>query len=270
MSRTPATNEILCQQCTAVLLVEPGSQFVVCEYCDTTNFVDKSRAVLHYLVRSTVQEEAAVAALRRWMAGNATVKDLDRKADIEPPKFEYFPMWMARVMQDGQEKVFLEPAAALSVSELKHLSVPAADLEPYAPYELTAEAVAPTVPYEAMRQWLTENHNLQPEHIREVSLVHLPIYVFKYTFQGERYTAMVDAATSKVFANIFPSKWEVPYVAVGVAAFVLYFCAAWMPFGGYLFDDTVGLPLGIGLYCVIIVVLAIPIFAAAAFISAKV
>jgi hypothetical protein len=62
----------------------------------------------------------------------------------------------------------------------------------------------------------------------------------------------------------------VPYVAVGAAAFVLYFCASWMPFGGYLFDDTVGLPLGIGLYCVTLIVLAVPIFAVAAFISSKV
>ncbi len=270
MNNTPVANEILCQQCTAVLPVEPGSQFVVCQYCDTTNFVDKSKVVLHYLVRVTVQEQAAVAALRRWMGGNATVKDLDKKADIESPQFEYFPMWVVRVKRDGQEQVFLQPAAALSVSELKQISLPAADLEPYAPYELDGRAVEPTVPYETMREWLTDEQGLPPEAISEVSLVHLPIYICKYSFDGERYTAVVDGATSAVFANIFPSKWEMPYLAIGIAAFVLYFCAAWIPVGGYMFGDGGGLSLGIIIYLIALVVLAIPIFVVAAFISAKV
>ena len=270
MIESPVANEIFCQQCTAVLPVEPGSQFVVCRYCETTNFVDKSRAVLHYVVRLTVQEEAAMAALRRWMAGNATVKDLDKKASLEAPSFEYFPMWLIRLQQADKEQILLQPAAALSVSELKELTIPAADLESYAPYELQAKAIAPTVPYAAMRQWLVDDHKVKDEHIREASLVHLPIYICKYTFQGERYTALVDGATSKVFANIYPSKWEMPYLAIALTAFVLYFCAAWIPLGGYLFSDEIGLTVGIGIYVVAMIVLAVPIFIAAALISAKV
>lgn len=266
---TAIAGEILCQQCTAVLPVEPGSQFVVCQYCDTTNFVDKSKTVLHYVVRVTVQPEAAGAALRRWMAGNDTVKDLDQKATIDSPAFEYFPMWMARVRQGEMEQVFLEPAAALSVSELKQLTVPAADLQPYDPYETQTSFIPPTVPYDTMRRWLIEEQGVASDAIREVSLVHLPIYVCKYNFQNRRYTAVVDGATSKVFANIYPSKWEVPYLAIGAAAFILYFCAAWIPLSSYLFDEE-ALPLGIGIYCLVILVLAIPIFIAAAMISAKV
>jgi hypothetical protein len=262
-------NQIHCQQCSAVLPVEQGSQFVTCQYCGTTNFVDKSRAVLHYLVRSTVQEETALTALRRWMAGNATVKDLDRKAQIERPTFEYFPMWLVRVKQKGVERVFLEPAAALSVTELKQLTLPAADLELYDPM-LDNAAISPTVPYEAMQQWLTDDHQVQTEDIREVSLVHLPVYMCKYNFKDRRYTAVVDAATSKVFANIYPSKWEAPYAAIGAATFLLYFCAALTPIGGYMVDEGAGLAIGIMVYVVAAIVLALPIFALAAFISAKV
>ncbi len=267
MVHTPVDTLIACQQCAAELPVAAGSQFVTCAYCDTANFVDKTRVVLHYAVRMTVNDEAAVAVLRRWMAGNSTVKGLDRKANIETPYFEYFPMWMIRVMQADEERVFLEPAAALSVSELKYLTVPAADLESYQPYEMDAAAVAPTVPHEAMRQWLIDDHNIKNEEIQSISLVHLPIYRCKYEFNGRRYTALVDAATSKVFANIYPAKWEAPYLALGFAAFATYFCAAFIPIGGYLFDVTA---LGIGAYCIAVIVLAIPIFIAAAMVSAKV
>ncbi len=269
MSNPTVATQIPCQQCTAILPVEQDSQFVTCSYCGTTNFIDKTRAVFHYAVRSTVQEPDALAALRRWMGGNDTVKNLDQKATIESVTFQYFPMWMVRVQQDGQEQVFLEPAAALSVSELKHLTVPAADLEAY-DHTLDALATTPTVPYEAMQQWLENDHGLKPEASQAVSLVHLPIYVCKYSFKNQRYTAVVDAATSKVFANIYPSKWEAPYALIGAAAFLAYFCAALTPSGGYLFGEGTGFMIGLAVYAIAAVVLAIPIFAVAAYISAKV
>ncbi len=252
-----------------MLPVEPGTQFVRCAFCGTTNFVDKTQVVLHYSVRATVREPEALSALRRWMAGNATVKHLDQKAQLERPTFEYFPMWMVRAVQDGQERVLLKPAAALSVSELEHVSIPAADLVSYDP-ELETTIVPPSVPYETMRQWLSDDHGVQPDAMREVSLVHLPIYLCKYAFGGRRYTAVVDGATGKVFANIYPSKWEVPYLAIGAAAFVAYLCAACIPLVGYLSGTGVGLATGLVVYGVVAIALAIPIFVTAAVISSKV
>ena len=173
------------------------------------------------------------------------------------------------MLQGERERVFLKPAAALSVSELERLSVPAADLQPY-DHELDATAVPPSVPYETMRQWLVDDHAVQPEAVREVTLIHLPIYTCKYVFNGRRYTAIVDAAASKVFANIYPSKWEAPYLAIGAAAFAAYFCAALMPLIGYLSGNGAGLATGLAFYCPAAIVLAIPIFVAAMVISAKV
>jgi hypothetical protein len=92
-----------------------------------------------------------------------------------------------------------------------------------------------------------------------VSLVHLPVYVCKYAFNQRRYTAMVDAATSKVFANIYPAKWEVPYVAIGVAAFVAFFVLS-----------LLSLFVNFGLFVIGAPLLAILFFALAASISAKV
>jgi hypothetical protein len=80
----------------------------------------------------------------------------------------------------------------------------------------------------------------------------------------------VDAATSKVFANIYPSKWEAPYLAIGAAAFAVYFCAATVPLLGYLLGGGGGLALGAVAYVVLALLLAIPIFITAAVISARV
>jgi LSD1 subclass zinc finger protein len=265
----PPDSQILCQQCAAPLPVEQGAQYVTCQFCGATNFVDKRRAVFHYALRATVREDAAQAALRRWMAGNATVKNLDQKATIEPPSFQLFPMWLVRVRQNGQESVLLEPAGALSISELKRATIPAADLEPY-DHTLDAAAVPPTVPYETMLEWLRNDHGVPAGAIHEVSLVHLPIYIFKYNYKGERYTAVVDAATSEVFANLFPAKWEVPYLGLGAAVFAAYFCAALMPAIGYAIDGGTGSGLGILLYCLVASVLAVIFFVMAAIISARV
>lgn len=258
MTDQPAATSINCRQCAAPLTVEQGQPFVTCRFCGATNFVDKARAVFHYLVRPTVREDGARAALNRWMAGNATVKDLDRKARVESVSFEYFPMWLVRALVGRDERVLLKPAAALSVSELGHLNIPPSDLVPF-DANVDGAIVSPSVPFETMQQWLTDDQHIAPEDIREAALVHLPVYVCKYEFNRRRYTAMVDAATSKVFANIYPAKWEVPYVSLGAAAFVAFFSLAllslFLNFGVFL----IGAPL-----------LAILFFSLAATISARV
>ena len=216
---------INCRQCAAPLAVEQGQPFVTCRFCGATNFVDKTRTVFHYMVRPTVREDGARAALNRWMAGNATVKDLDRKSQVESVVFQYFPLWLVRATLEQDEHVWLKPAAALSVSELARLNIPPADL---APYEVPSgtPVVTPSVPFETMQRWLIDDQHITPDAIREAALVHVPVYVCKYAFNQRRYTALVDAATSKVFANIYPAKWEVPYVSIGVAAFAAFFVLA--------------------------------------------
>jgi LSD1 subclass zinc finger protein len=265
----PPESQILCHQCAAVLPIEQGSQFVTCEFCGATNFVDKSGAVLHYAVRATVDETAASAALRRWMGGNATVKDLDKKATIERPSFQMFPMWLMRVHLSGQEKVVLEPAAALSILEITELSIPASDLEPY-DQTMDGDAILPTVPIETVRKWLAENQKIAAGQIKESSLVHLPLFIFKYSFEGRSYTAVVDAASSQVFASIYPSKREVPYMAIGSVGCLLYFGAALIPLISFFTTDGGGLIWGILIYSVVAILLAIPIFGIAAYVSARV
>ena len=258
MTDQVAATSITCRQCGAPLAVEQGQPFVTCRFCGATNFVDKARAVFHYLVRPTVREDGARAALNRWMAGNATVKDLDRKATVESVSFEYFPMWLVRAVIGRDEHVLLKPAAALSISELGRLNIPPADLVSF-DANVDGTIVSPSVPFETMQQWLLDDQHVAPENIREAALVHVPVYLCKYAFNQKRYTAIVDAATSKVFANIYPAKWEVPYVAIGLAAFVAFFVLS-----------LLSLFINFGLFVIGAPLLAILFFSLAATISARV
>lgn len=269
MAETVTTTQLLCKQCAAVLVVEQGAQYATCEYCGTVNFLDKSESVLHYAVRPTIDDAQATAALRRWMAGNHTVKGLDADAKIESRRFEYFPMWLARTEMSGREEVHLKPAAALSIVELGNLRVPASDLEPY-DTALDDAAIRATVPVTAVRSWLTDNERIAPGAIREVSLVHVPIYQFKYRYKENTYTALVDAATSQVFSAIYPEKFELPYVSIGGFGCLAYFLAALIPLISYfVFDGGEGAAIGTVIYLIVAVALAIPIFIAAAAISRK-
>ncbi len=261
--------QILCRQCSAPLPVEHGSAYVECEYCGTTNVVEKGQTVFHYAVQATVDEAAAVAALKRWMAGNETIKGLDQAAQIDRPSFEYFPMWLVRRRRDDQESIYLQPGAALAISELKQLTVPAGDLTPY-DEAIEDAAIKASVPYETMLGWLKEEHNVSPAEIQEVALVHLPIFHFTYAYKDRRYSAVVDAAASQVFCNIFPAKWEVPYRTLGAVAFIAYLLAAFIPLGGYILGGGSGLGLGIVIYLGVALALAIPLFSAAAAVSKKV
>jgi hypothetical protein len=119
--------------------------------------------------------------------------------------------------------------------------------------------VPPSVPFDTVQQWLSDDQHIAPENIREAALVHVPVYVCKYTFNKRHYTALVDAASSKVFANIYPAKWEVPYVAIGTAAFVTYFVLA-----------VLSLFINFGLFVIGAPLLAAIFFVLAVAISAKV
>lgn len=267
---TLPTTQFQCTQCNGVLHPDEGQMFLTCPYCGSAVYLDKSKVVFHWSLARTVTPEAAQSNLFRWMAGNHTVKDLDKKSRVVSATFQYFPLWYAKEKDEKtrKENIFLEPAAAISISEIKHLQIPAGDLQKY-DTALDAEAVAPTVPFPAMLQWLAAR-GAQAHEIAEAALVHLPIYIFKYEFKGQVYTAMVEGSSGKVFANIFPEKAEAPYYIVAVVATLGFLCISSFPVVGYMADYETGAILGT-LGCLVAgAAFAIPVFALAAWVSAKV
>ncbi len=260
--------EIKCAQCGGVLAPDEGQVFLTCPYCGSAVYLDKTKVVFHWSLGCTVTPDAAAANLRRWMGGNQTVKDLDRKARLVSTTFQYFPIWYCKARADGREAVYLEPAAATSVSEIKALDITAGDLQKY-DSALDAQAVAPNVPFPAMLQWLGQR-GVSGDQVAEAALVHLPVYVFKYEFAGQTYTALVEGASGKVLANLYPTKAEMPYFAVGALATLGFLFISCLPVAGYLVNDTTGLMLGL-LACVVAGALfAALVFAVAAFVSSKV
>jgi hypothetical protein len=232
-------------------------------------YLDKSKVVFHWALNRTVNAEAAAANLRRWMTGNQTVKDLDRKAQVVSATFQYFPLWHIKTRVNGKETVYLQPAAATSVSEIKQLAIPAGDLQKYDP-ALEAQAVAPTVPLPATLTWLEQERKVPANQVAEIALVHLPVYVFKYQFNGKQWTALVEGASGKVMANLFPAKAEAPYYIVAIVATLGFLCISALPVIGFLSDSEAGLGLGLFACAVGMALFAVPVFALAAWVSAKV
>jgi hypothetical protein len=173
-----------------------------------------------------------------------------------------------KAKNQGRETVYLEPGAAISISEIKSLDIPSGDLQKYDP-ALDAQAVPPSVPFPAMLQWLA-GRGVASDTVAEAALVHVPIYIFKYQFAGKTYTAMVEGASGKVFANLFPAKAEAPYYLVALMATVGFLLVSSFPIIGYFTDQDTGVMLGL-LACLVCGGLwAIPVFVMAAVVSAKV
>jgi predicted RNA-binding Zn-ribbon protein involved in translation (DUF1610 family) len=267
MTTPSLTSTLNCTQCGGELHPDEGQTFLTCPYCSATVYVDKSQVVFHFSLNPTLDAKGAQGALARWMSGNQTVKDLDKKARVTGYTFQYFPLWYFKHKDGAKETVDLLPGAATSVTELRSMKLPAGDLQKY-DSSLDSQAVQPTVPLEAARAWLKESHpNVET---RETSLVHVPIYVFKYTFNNQTYTAVVEAATGSVLANIFPSKPEAPYLLAGGITAAVYLCLALSPILGFGSGGDIG---GVGIMGVAIVIgiIAAPfLFLFALFVASKI
>ena len=82
----------------------------------------------------------------------------------------------------------------------------------------------PDVLLDSAISWL-EKEGVQRERIKESNLVHLPFYIFKYSFKNQSYQAVVDASSGRVLASIFPSKDEIPFIGMALISTVVFFIA---------------------------------------------
>jgi hypothetical protein len=258
-----------CTQCGGELHPDEGQTFLTCTYCGAAVYLDKARVVFHWYLAPTLGENEARAALARWMAGNQTVKDLDKKASLSGVTFEYFPIWYFKRRQaNGTETILLEPAAAISVSELRNLQLPAGDLRKYEP-AIESQARSPSIPLQTAQSWLADRQ-IPPDEIAEQALVHIPLFTFKYTYQAKAYTALVEGGTGGVFANIYPAKAEAPYLLAGGITAIVFLCLATFPLIGVATDSKTGAGIGLAV-CAGVGLLAAPaLFALAAWVAAKV
>ncbi len=279
---------ISCSQCGGELHPEAGQIFLTCPYCTATVYLDKARVVFHWYLAPTLDQSQAQAALMRWMAGSQTVKDLDRKASLVSSSFEYFPVWyFKRRLPGGREELELVPAAATSITEINQIRLPAGDLRKY-DGSIDAQAHLPTVPLEAALVWgaAPTEQAAPPEQaapteqagstkqthngVIEQSLVHIPLYTFKYAYQNQTYTALVEAGTGSVLASLYPAKAELPYRGIGLVTALIFLFLAVIPVAMAAVSGWEGSGIGL-LICLGLGVVFVPIlFAIAASIAAKV
>lgn len=218
-SEPVVTNTLACPQCGGENPLPEGARILACAFCGATLFVDRSGLVSHYRLPRLLDAERAAAALRRWMAGNQTVKDLDSKATVEETSAVAFPMWMFRTSDRAGEHVVVEPAAPTPVPQLADLAVPAGKLEPFRREDDGVEQVAASVPLATARDWLAQRGAAE---VRETALVDIPLWRCRYRYAGAPYTALVDGSTGTVLAAVFPAKAESPYLVVAGLGLLLF------------------------------------------------
>ncbi len=216
---TASANTVACTQCGGDNELASGRRLFRCQYCDAALFVDRGGVVNHYRLPPLLGADEARAAVRRWMAGNETVKDLDKKSSIGALTPVSFPMWLFRVRRGGREEAYVEPAAPTPIPQLADLKVPAGKLQPYAGEGGAVEALAATIPLATARGWLDQRGVGEPE---ETALVQVPLWRCAYSFEGTDYEALVDGSTGAVMASVFPEKAESPYVLVAVLGLILF------------------------------------------------
>jgi predicted RNA-binding Zn-ribbon protein involved in translation (DUF1610 family) len=267
---TPLVQNLLtCTQCGGELHADEGQIFLTCPFCGSSVYLDKSRVVFHWYIAPTLDEGEARASLARWMASDETVKDLDQKSSLTETIFEFFPMWyFKRRLADRREEILLAPAAATTVSEIMHMKLPPGDLRKYND-SLVSQAITPNVPLQTALEWAAARQ-VPRQEIEEQALVHVPLYTFKYIFQGVSYTALVEGASGGVFANIYPAKAEAPYHLAGWLTAIVFLCLALFPVFGGLAQGNNGFGIGVALCFGVSIIVVPALLALAAWVAAKV
>lgn len=271
---TVTSSIIICPQCGGENQIPTDEKFTECEYCGSAIYVDKRKVVNHYVVTSNFTKEQAEGNLRRWMASNFHVKDLDKLAQIIQVNFYYFPLWYFKTKDNTGDKIYLQPAYTTSISEIKNIQIPAGSLKVFHKQDFNVNVfINPDVLFESAKNWLSQT-GVNTNTIEESILVHIPFYHFYYTYKGQQYSAIVEASSGKVYANIWPVKSEMPFRILFGAAIVIFGLASILSFvisffieGGF---SEGALILGEGIKIFIYLIAAIPLIAIAYMIAKKV
>ena len=227
--------KLRCPQCGGENDLPSGLRLFTCEFCGSSLVADRGETIHRYRVPALIGRDEASAALRRWMVGSDTVKDLDRKSELLMIEPVSFPMWLFRLDHQGDEISRVTPAAALPIPQMMDLELPPGRLEPYEGGLEGVEEQEMTIPVDAARAWLDRD---RVGTIREISLVQVPFWRCRYRYDGIEYTAVVDANSGQVLASIYPEKADSPYVVVLGLGFAV-FLAEGLLIGNPLFKAVV-------------------------------
>lgn len=198
--------------------------FASCGFCEASIYVNKAVIYFHYWIKPTFEMEDAHLNLRRWMAGDQTIDGLQKNAVTKDESFTYFPVWRFVVKIAGEEQIFVEPAIPTSITEFRNLDLPAGLLSFAKPGKKEDEKLPDVeIDVNSAREWLRERE-IDPRLVSSISLVHIPVYRFTYEYENCLYTAVVEAATGNVIANVYPNRRDTPFIIVTLLSAFLFFC----------------------------------------------
>jgi hypothetical protein len=207
------------------------------------------------------------------MSGNHTVKDLDKKSQIAKTDFYYFPVWYFKIKDSSGDKIYIQPAASTSVSELKKISIPAGALKFYdKTLHNDNEIVKPDVLYDSAKSWL-QSSGVDANSIAEAALVHIPFYQFYYYFNNQTYTALVESSSGQVYSNIYPAKSEAPFrilFGLSMTAFILASIICFVIGFAVSGDATEAMIIGEGIKIAAYGLISLPLIIMAYFVAKKV
>jgi len=269
-----ASPTIICPQCGGENKIPTDERFFECEFCGSAIYLDKSKVVNHYIVTSNFSKEQAEGNLRRWMASNFHVKDLDKFAQIAQVNFYYFPLWYFKTKDSTGDRIYLQPAHSTSISEIKNIQIPAGSFKPYSRKDFDIkDFVSADVLYDSAKSWLSQT-GVNVNTIAESNLVHVPFFHFYYNYKGKQYSALVEASSGKVYANIWPAKSEMPFKVIFGAAILIFGLASIISFViSYIFSSSSiegALVLGEGIKIIIYIIAAVPLIFLAYLVAKKV
>jgi hypothetical protein len=132
-------------------------------------------------------------------------------------------MWYFKTDKSSGETIYLQPATSTSISEIKKINIPAGNLKVYNKKEFNeSEFVAPDVLFDSAQNWLKDT-GVNLDTVATSNLVHIPFYQFHYNYDAKQYTALVEASSGKVYANLWPAKSEAPFRIMFALCIVAFF-----------------------------------------------
>ncbi|OPY28868.1 MAG: hypothetical protein A4E28_01255 [Methanocella sp. PtaU1.Bin125] len=236
---------INCPSCGGTLSAEEGYVSLSCPYCSSALAIEGDGGIRRLKLTATVDENAAVAATKSWMAGLSMANDLARSSEIAEAYLIYMPFWKltARVAgwicgysderndnDDGTRRVYRERmlmrdfawnGTACDPGDLGVKHLPAIEGKALLhedgsipTFEVTTSASDATsfglkaIRITAITSSEIDNLTFAKLHAipRGIMLVYYPIWIVRYRYMGRLYFATVDGIGGTVLSGRAPGR----------------------------------------------------------------
>lgn len=223
--------EVPCPQCGALLQPPRQVETFVCPWCGSTLHPADGVRVRRLVQLSRMTPAAAEQALRAWFAGPDLPRNMEVVARVELGALTSFPFLRAR---EAQSDVVV-PLAAVPLPEVPQVERVPADLVVSSQGALAGVRRVP-----ADEQVLKDEvrRAVSDPAVSELFIEERTFYPVRYSYQGMRFSAVVEAGSGRVLAGRRPARRGV-VGEWGIAAGV----------GALLFGEALllpGLPLKLG------------------------